>query len=97
VSDQLKTLVRAAKTIPDLHKKEHPDRSDPLGADEFLPIFIYVLVQAELEHVCVLKEILGALCEPRQRLSETGYYTATFAAAVEHIKELDVVGARTLQ
>ena len=63
---------------------------DHLGADDFLPIFIYVLVQADIPDLKYLQTVLCTLCDPDKRLSETGYYVATFEAAVQHIMDLDI-------
>lgn len=46
--DKLDALLAAAKEIPALYVAEHPGTSVHLGADDFLPIFIYVLVNAEI-------------------------------------------------
>ena len=71
-------------------KSEHPGTENHLGADDFLPIFIYVLVNADIPNLSYLQKVLCTLCDPDKRLSETGYYVATFEAAVQHILDLDV-------
>lgn len=50
----------------------------PLGADDILPIFIYILVQANIPNVLSLNHELQSFCDPEKRLSEDGYYLATF-------------------
>jgi hypothetical protein len=90
--EKVAALVAAAKEIPLLYRHEHPDVERPLGADEFLPIFIYVVSQSEMEDLYYLKEVLCHLCDPNQRLSEAGYYLASFEAAVEHIKDMEFEG-----
>lgn len=87
--DKLACLAEACKEIPRLYIREHPSSLAPLAADDFLPIFIYVLVHAELNGLLEHKHILPEMCEPSQRLSEQGYYVATFAAAIEHLLEAD--------
>eukprot|EP00550_Attheya_septentrionalis_P008202 CAMPEP_0198297898 /NCGR_PEP_ID=MMETSP1449-20131203/38765_1 /TAXON_ID=420275 /ORGANISM="Attheya septentrionalis, Strain CCMP2084" /LENGTH=1294 /DNA_ID=CAMNT_0043999003 /DNA_START=98 /DNA_END=3982 /DNA_ORIENTATION=+ len=61
-----------------------------LGADDFLPIFIYCIVGAEIERASALCVLLQQLCEPSKRIGETGYYLASFEAAISHIRELDL-------
>ena len=90
--DRLDALLAAAKYIPLLFMREHPKAAAPLGADEFLPIFIYVLVKAQLPHMLALNEELQALCDPDKRLSESGYYLATLEAALSHLMEADTSG-----
>jgi hypothetical protein len=88
--DRLQALVAAAKEIPDLFIAEHQGTDKPLGADEFLPIFIYILVRAEIPDLLALNEELQALCDPDKRLSETGYYLATLEASIQHLVEADI-------
>lgn len=65
-----------------------------LGADDFLPIFIYCVVQAELERPCALCVLLRNLCDPICRMGEIGYYLASFEAAIAHIQEVDLSDGR---
>jgi len=52
--------------------QEHEGVDRPFGADEFLPIFIYILVKSQLQHIFALNEELQGLCDPDNRMSETG-------------------------
>ncbi len=54
--NKLKAIVEAGKEIGRLSKEEHPDMSadTSLGADDFLPIFIFCVVNAEIERPCAL-------------------------------------------
>jgi hypothetical protein len=61
-----------------------------LGADDFLPIFIYCVVQADMERPCALCVLLRTLCDRMNRIGEVGYYLASFEAAITHIQELDL-------
>lgn len=61
-----------------------------MSADEFLPIFIYCVVQAEIERPCALTILLKTLCDPINRIGETGYYLASFEAAIAHLEEADL-------
>merc|ERR1711871_1433389 len=45
--DKLDALLAAAKEIPNLYLQEHPGTTEHLGADDFLPIFIYVLMNSK--------------------------------------------------
>ena len=88
--DKLETLLVVAKRIPELFQKEHLGTSTPLGADDFLPIFIYNLVKAKIPHLIALNEELQGMCDPENRMSETGYYLATLEASIQHILEADI-------
>jgi len=62
----------------------------PFGADDFLPIFIFCVVKAEIERPCALCILLRNLCDPRKQTGEIGYYLSSFESAVIHIRELDL-------
>jgi len=61
-----------------------------LSADDFLPIFIYCFVQAELLRPSALCVLLRTLCDPLKKIGETGYYLASFESAVSYIHEFDL-------
>lgn len=55
--NKLKAIVNAGKEISRLSMEEHPSRvgeQSALGADDFLPIFMYCVVNAELDRPCAL-------------------------------------------
>ena len=88
--DRIRMLIEAAKEIPNVYTREHPGTETPLGADDFLPIFIYVVVRAQIQEIALINEELQALCDPDSRLSEAGYYLATLEATIHHILEIDL-------
>jgi len=104
---KLRAVVDAAKEISQLDSEERsvfPDASffdgkmgtittKALGADDFLPIFIFCFVQAKIERPSALCELLSVMCDPRKMSGETGYYLASFHAALTHIHELDLTEA----
>lgn len=70
---QLDALMAVAHDIPALHRKEHPgDGASGLGADDFLPIFIYVLVNSGVEGLAVQSVVLETLCDPKKMMGEAG-------------------------
>jgi len=80
----------AANEIPKLYEKEHRDNQSALGADDFLPIFIYVLVKTQILEIALINEEIQALCDSDSRMSEAGYYLATLEASIQHIIDIDV-------
>jgi hypothetical protein len=60
------------------------------SADEFLPLFIYCVIQADLERPCALCVLLQTLCDKMNRIGEIGYFLASFEAAIAHITDLDL-------
>ena len=65
----------------------------PLGADDFFPIFTFVVVRAQLSRPILLKELLWALCDPLMLQGEGGYYLTVYEAALEYIRGMDTVAA----
>ncbi|EED87793.1 predicted protein [Thalassiosira pseudonana CCMP1335] len=103
---KLRAIVDAAKEITRLDSEERscfPEKSFfdapvltktvTLGADDFLPIFIFCFVQAKIERPCALCALLQTMCDPLKLNGETGYYLASFQAAMTHIAELDLTEA----
>lgn len=77
-------LIRAAKG-------EALSSSDAiLGADDFLPIFIFVVCQAQLAHPHLNKDLLWTLCHPDQLRGESGYYLTMYEAALEFIMGVEL-------
>jgi len=59
-----------------------------VSADDFLPLFTYVVVQANLPQLLVVKEIIGALGGEEDTYGECSYYLATLEASTQHISDL---------
>lgn len=101
---KLRAIVDAAKEISFVYSQEVEQKSNgangndgvssaqksSLGADDFLPIFIYSVVRADMERPCALCVLLQTLCDQSSRIGETGYYLASFEGAITHIQELDL-------
>ena len=91
---KLRAIVDAAKEISRLFGEEQSsfsaDNKPFLGADDFLPIFIFCMVQAEMERPCALCVLLRTLCDPINKIGEVGYYLASFEAAIAHFQEVDL-------
>lgn len=105
---KLRAIVEAAREISRLHSSEHDDvakdavqasaeRADNykhLSADDFLPIFIFCVIQAEMDRPCALCVLLRTLCDGVNGIGEIGYYLASFEASISHIQELDLTEER---
>ncbi|CAN0501394.1 unnamed protein product [Laminaria digitata] len=71
--DKLDALVAVAHDIPALYQAEHSgEKADHLGADDFLPIFIFVLVNSKVEGLAAQSAVLEALCDPKKMMGEAG-------------------------
>ena len=71
--DKLAHLIKVCRLIPTLHAQEHAkDEEDSIviGADAFLPIFIYVLVRASLPNLLALHEEMLVFVDPESKMGE---------------------------
>lgn len=69
-----------AHAIPALYRKEHPgDDAESLGADDFLPIFIFVLVNSKVEGMAAQAVIVESLCDPKKMMGEAGETNSEYA------------------
>jgi hypothetical protein len=106
---KLRAIVEAAREISRLYSTEHEEdvaedavhgsaeRADDyklLSADDFLPIFIFCVIQAEMDRPCALCVLLRTLCDRVNGIGEIGYYLASFEASISHIQELDLTEER---
>ncbi len=62
--------------------------SAAVSADDFLPMFTYVIAKAALPHLVVIKEIMTSLVDDEESYGECGYYLATLEASLAHITDM---------
>lgn len=92
---KLRAIVDAAQEISKIFEKDRAAAKESavgshLGADQFLPIFIFCVVKAEIDRPSALCVLLRSLCDRINKIGEIGYYLASFEAAVCHISEIDL-------
>ncbi|RHY30778.1 hypothetical protein DYB32_004026 [Aphanomyces invadans] len=75
--DKMRKLLECAVTIHRTFQREHGDAC-VLSGDDFLPIFIFVIVHAHLTNPLVLLRVLNVLSDPEKRMGESGYYLASY-------------------
>jgi len=85
-----------SKGVQEPTSDDDKHQKSTLGADDFLPIFIYSVVRADMERPCALCVLLQTLCDQSSRIGETGYYLASFEGAITHIQELDLTLDKTM-
>lgn len=106
---RLQALVHAAKAVYSEFKCEllpilraekgslFAAKDAALGADEFLPIFIFVVCRAGLVCPSFSRDLLWGLCHPDQLHGESGYYLTVYESALEFILGEEVEEARLLE
>ncbi|NWQ77027.1 RIN3 protein, partial [Columbina picui] len=82
-------LLKACKLIYDSMAQGTPGK--PYGADDFLPVLMYVLARSNLTEVLLNVEYMMELMDPALQLGEGSYYLTTTYGALEHIKNYDKI------
>eukprot|EP00455_Lapot_gusevi_P010137 TRINITY_DN14571_c0_g1_i2.p1 TRINITY_DN14571_c0_g1~~TRINITY_DN14571_c0_g1_i2.p1 ORF type:complete len:122 (-),score=15.16 TRINITY_DN14571_c0_g1_i2:32-397(-) len=86
---KMEILLNTAAAIFAMHKHQQnqlQQKESPIGGDDFLPIFTYVMVHSSLAHPVLTNAFLWALADPQILLSQSGYYLTAFSAAVQFIE-----------
>jgi len=93
----LSAILAAAKSIyatlnyeKNRGKKGEQKKAIFLSADDFFPIFLFVVTRANLKNPLLVSEYLWGLCDPEQLNGEGGYYLTVFCSAFEYLKTLEM-------
>jgi len=93
-SRRLTAVVLTAKAIFAEHAASQKGRglseSVALGADDLLPIFIFVLVRAGLETPLLNKDLLWSCCHPDLLYGEAGYYLTVYESAISFLEDYEL-------
>ncbi|XP_071972639.1 ras and Rab interactor 3 isoform X2 [Engystomops pustulosus] len=82
-------LLKSCKLIYDSMAAGNPGKHH--GADDFLPVLMYVLAQCDLVALLLDVEYMMELMDPALQLGEGSYYLTTTYGALEHIKNYDKI------
>ncbi|NXG72556.1 RIN3 protein, partial [Baryphthengus martii] len=86
---KIAVLLKSCKLIYDSMAQGNPGK--PYGADDFLPVLMYVLARSNLTEVLLNVEYMMELMDPALQLGEGSYYLTTTYGALEHIKNYDKI------
>lgn len=92
---KIEMLLKACKIIYDAMSVSCPGRAH--GADDFLPVMMYVLARCNLADLQMDVEYMMELMDPSLTLGEGSYYLTTTYGALEHIKTFDQQRSATRQ
>ncbi|XP_038584711.1 ras and Rab interactor 3 [Micropterus salmoides] len=92
---KIELLLKACKIIYDSMSVSSPGRAH--GADDFLPVMMYVLARSNLSTLQLDVEYMMELMDPSISLGEGSYYLTTTYGALEHIKTFDQQRSATRQ
>ncbi|XP_039616523.1 ras and Rab interactor 2 [Polypterus senegalus] len=79
---KVKQLLKVCKLIYDAMTA---NEAKPYGADDFLPVLTYVLIQSNITNLNLDVEYMMELLEPSQLQGEGGYYLTTVFGSLYHI------------
>ncbi|KAG5192895.1 hypothetical protein JKP88DRAFT_346318 [Tribonema minus] len=86
--DKIAALEAASRLIPTVYAQEHPEDPAPLGADAFLPIFMYVVARSERRCAHVQVEVGdGTSVDRDAALSDIVEVMSAFCAESERLGE----------
>eukprot|EP01052_Picozoa_sp_SAG31_P023766 SAG31_NODE_1982_length_6745_cov_8.400090_3_plen_1022_part_00 len=104
-SEMLTELLRTATVIHDTFVLEHKrgdsdgNASDKgemarssdvyLAGDDFLPIFIFVVVRSDVEELPLLLHFMQKLCDPDLLAGKGGYYLTVLESVLECVRSAD--------
>ncbi|XP_013918824.1 PREDICTED: ras and Rab interactor 3 [Thamnophis sirtalis] len=86
---KISILLKSCKLIYDSMTQGNPGK--PHGADDFLPVLMYVLARSNLTEMILNVEYMMELMDPALQLGEGSYYLITTYGAVELIKSYDKI------
>ncbi|KAM9777344.1 ras and Rab interactor 3 [Neosynchiropus ocellatus] len=92
---KIELLLKACKIIYDSMSVSSPGR--PHGADDFLPVMMYVLARSNLSALQLDVEYMMELMDPALTLGEGSYYLTTTYGALEHVRTFDQQRSATRQ
>lgn len=84
--DKLENLLSAISAIFNSVKHADHDRHVTLGADDLLPLLVWVLVQGKVVDAEIEAEFMWGLLHPSLLTGEGGYYLTTLSSAVHVLK-----------
>ncbi|XP_065347669.1 protein sprint isoform X3 [Cloeon dipterum] len=85
--EKLENLLACISTIFNSVKSSNQNRGGVLlGADDFLPLFVWVLVRAGMVAAEIEAEFMWGLLQPSLLSGEGGYYLTTLSSAVYVLK-----------
>lgn len=79
-------LLAACKEIYSVYHTEHPANA-PMNADEFIPAFIFVLIQSNLDDPPALRELI-TFFDAGSTHGEVAYFVTCLEIALEYIRSL---------
>lgn len=97
-SNKLAVILATAKSIYSTANYEQSvvkKKTCVLSADDFLPIFIFVVIQSEVGSLESTNQFLWQLCDPTQFSGESGYYLTVFSSIISLLHRVHIPSLET--
>jgi len=85
--DKLVCIINACKVVNDVLKRSLSSSGRPLAADDFLPLLIYTVLQANPPQLHSNIEFVAAFRHPARLVAEDAYYFVALQSAVAFAKD----------
>jgi len=99
-TDKLSVILSTSRVISDianLCKQKHGKEAGFLSADEFLPVFMYVVCHSNVTNLERLFEYLYQLTDSTQLYGEIGYYLTVLASTLQFFCYTDIQRDKIVQ
>ncbi|XP_033115826.1 protein sprint-like [Anneissia japonica] len=88
--DKMDLILKAVTYIYDfVGDKEHGRAVQSMGADDFLPMLIYILVQCDMTTIEIETDYIWSLLEASAFTGEPAYYLTTLTSAIHVLKNVE--------
>ncbi|KAI9906427.1 hypothetical protein PsorP6_003147 [Peronosclerospora sorghi] len=87
--DKMQCIVRCCSLLFSVLNLSRRDASTRPGADDFLPVFIYIVLHSQIPRLYSNCEYIAAYRNPCDLMAKAGYCFATLRSAIEFIMVVD--------
>jgi hypothetical protein len=85
--DKLVVILNSCRVINDVLKRTRAEGGRPLAADDFLPLLIYTVIQANPPRLHFNTEFVAAFRHPTRLVAEDAYFLTALQSAVAFARE----------
>ena len=86
--EKIRILLKVVRNITTTYTEEHGEGAPPLAADDFLPIFIYVISHSSISNATLMRQLICETMVHSISVGLVGYFVTMLEAAVEYIASL---------
>lgn len=85
--DKLTVILNSCRVIHDVLKRTRAEGGRPLAADDFLPLLIYAVIQANPPRLHSNVEFVASFRHPSRLNGEEAYYLTSLSSAVAFVRD----------